>query len=424
MAIPSPSDPLPDLQSELQSWRRRTMDIVLWVIVSARSLQVGLYLREMHLAGNTIGPQELLTMAPFLAVLSLAIFRRLPLGLRGWSILAMGYLHITLTFFQTSRIDGPAPLALISQPIFAMILMGRTSAWTAAAISVAIYGTFSSLLHLGLMPPAALTLASRGPLQSWAVWSVIFVPVFTLQDRFIALFERLLAKERRMRVRLQEESTERTFLEGALITASERERQAVGHELHDGVCQQITGAMLHCKALEKASQGGVPTEPRHFKAISAMLDDSLGQVHDLARGLSPGTLTAEALLPTLQDLARRTRETFEVDCEVLAERLPTSLDPMVATHLYRIAQEALVNAIKHGQPRRIQISLDGKWEGLTLKVCNDGRSLSDSGRQGMGLRIMRHRSELLGGTLLLTSDGQSGVCITCTIPLSPSEVTA
>lgn len=420
----TPIDALPDPEIDLFAWRRRTMDIVLWVIVAARFVHLVLFLTTALRSSGALKTDHLIMVSPFLLLLALACAKSLPLLLRGWGLLGLGYLHVAIAFAQVGRIEGFIPLTLVNQPVLAMILMGRKSAWTAAGLSIALFGLGAALLHTGLMPPPEPMLATSGPLQAWAVWLVIFVPLFTLQDRFIALFQRLLARERQTRTHLEEGIQERSILEHALLETTERERQSVGHELHDGVCQQITGAMLHCKAMEKAACEGQVPSPKSIQAVNTMLGASLGQVHDLARGLSPGTLTAETLLPSLRELARRTRETFELDCEVEAGDLPERLEPSQATHLYRIAQEALVNAVKHGEPTRIQISLHQEGGGLMLQVCNDGRPITASDGQGMGLRIMRHRSDLLGGILAMTSDGDSGVCITCTIPLAPCEVTA
>jgi len=408
--------PLPDLDTDLNHWRRRTMDIVLWTIFTVRLVHMGLFLRQLHREGVPIGAFQLATIAPILLLFGLALFRRLPILVRGWGFIGLAYLNLGFLFLQTNRLDGQLPLGLLTAPVFAVVLLGRRSAWVAAAISTAFYGSFAALRHFNLVPPVQGSLASSGALQTWIVWVVLFAPMFVLLDLFTARFQRLLVSERRNHLRLQEEADERLLLEKALLETSERERQAVGHELHDGVCQQITGAMLHCKALEKAAFSGAVPPVRSVRAISAMLDASLGQVHDLARGLSPGTITAEALAPSLRDLARRTQETFEVECSVEADEGLAHLEPVVATHLYCIAQEAAVNAVKHGEPSCIAMRLRQVEDGLLLEVRNDGRLALPSLREGMGLRIMRHRSDLIAGDFSLQLvDGD--IRVRCVVPL-------
>ena len=408
--------PLPDLETDLNHWRRRTMDIVLWTIFTVRLVHMGFFLGQLHREGIPMGAYQLGTLAPILLLLLLALARRLPVQVRGWGFIGLAYLNLGFLFLQTNRLDGQLPLGLLTAPVFAVVLLGRRSAWVAAGISTAFYGSFAALRHFNLVPPVQVSLASSGALQTWVVWAVLFAPMFVLLDLFTARFQRLLVSERRNHLRLQEEAEERLFLEKALLETSERERQAVGHELHDGVCQQITGAMLHCKALERDAVAGAVPQARSVRAISAMLDASLGQVHDLARGLSPGTITAEALLPSLRDLARRTQETFEVDCLVEADEGVGHLDPVVATHLYRIAQEAMVNAVKHGEPTCIALRLRQEAEHLLLEVHNDGGFVAGSTREGMGLRIMRHRSDLIGGDFSL--DLAAGdIRVRCAVPL-------
>lgn len=412
----TPDDPLPHRDTDLLAWRKKALSILLWVIAGARTIQL-LYIIQngWWIAQPSAVHVKYLTLYGLL--IAVAAFQSIPHLLRGWFLLSLGYLVVTTTFWTTGAIAGQISLTLLAIPIYAAILLGRRSAWTAVALSLAAFLGMTMALNLGLpRRTPGPTLNPLSPTALFVSWVAILVPVTVLQDRFTALLQRLGHREKAMRLQLEAEARERTILEGALLEASERERQAVGHELHDGVCQQITGAMLHCKAVEKTIASGAAPSAGSIQAIASMLDASLGQVHDLARGLSSGSLTVEALAPSLHDLARRTRETFEVDCTVEVDAFPKGLEPLVATHLYRIAQEALVNAVKHGQPSCIQVRLRTEAGGMVLEVSNDGRMPAAASRDGMGLRIMRHRSELIGGTFTFQG-ADHDIRIRCSVPV-------
>jgi signal transduction histidine kinase len=275
--------------------------------------------------------------------------------------------------------------------------------------------------HLGPVHPILLHPQS---LDLLIPLMVVFVPALVLHDRYTALLTRLLHREQALRTHLQREAEQRTFLERALLESSERERQAVGHELHDGVCQQITAAMLHCKAMEQGVRGAAGAPPERPPALSklhtiiAILDQSLGQAHDLAQGLSPGELPADGLLPALRDLARRTRETCAITCEVDLDACPVAKDPVGVNHLYRIAQEAVANAVKHGPARWIRVRLGAGSGALVLEVDNDGRAPLAGSGNGMGLRIMRYRCGLIGASLELSPRPEGGARLRCTLPLA------
>lgn len=417
--VPPPAPPLIDLAEDLLHWRRRTLNIILWTILAVRLVHMVLYLGHNQQHGLPLGLLQLAALAPIPILFCLAILSRLPHLFRGWGFIGLGYWNLGMVVVQNHSLAGQLPLGLLTAPIFAVVLLGRSSAWFAAALSTVMYGTVAALSHYGQLPPMPKSLATSGPLQSWFVWIVLFAPLFVLLDLFTIRFRRLLTSEREYRMRLQKEALERRVLEGALLETTERERQAVGHELHDGICQMITGAMLQCKALEQTLVEDSTTEIGPLRRMTSMLDNALGQARDLAQGLSPGNLTAEALVPTLRELARRLRESFELDCEVEAEDVTRHLSAAQATHLYRIAQESAINAVKHGNPRRILLRLLRKDSNLVLEIQNDGHPwpLAFHERPGMGLRIMQYRSELIGGTLERIDGLNWGSSIRCTMPL-------
>jgi len=413
------SSATPDLNNDLLAWRRKSLGLLLWVVLSVRAAQFLVRWADGYLGGIPAG-LRLAHLGLLVLLLALAVLRDLPHGLRGWVLIGLGYLNLVTAFTATGRFDGPIPLAMLVLPIYAAIFLGGRAAWAAAGLGASLFGGMALASWLGMTRLHGSPAPNPGPFSTIFGWLVVFLPVMFVLDRFTALLQRVASREKAQRLQIQFEAGERRFLEGALLETAERERQALGHELHDGICQQITGALLQCRAAEQAATLGGAPESASLRKISSILGDSLGQVHDLARGLSPGVLTPEALLPSLLDLARRTRETFEVACDLEARDCPALLDPAAATHLYRIAQEALINAVKHGRPGRILIRLTREGGALVLEVSNDGQPLVDPGpeRRGMGLRIMRYRSELLGGIFELAAGPGPGARVRCAVPMA------
>ena len=121
----------------------------------------------------------------------------------------------------------------------------------------------------------------------------------------------------------------------------------------------------------------------------------------------------------LRDLAGHARQMFEISCEFKAEGKIPALDPTVVSQLYKIAQEAVTNAIKHGKAKRVGITLSNGSDKVVLKIQNNGRPFPDlEGRStGMGLRIMNYRASLIGGSLQVKGTGARGTRVTCSVPV-------
>jgi signal transduction histidine kinase len=249
------------------------------------------------------------------------------------------------------------------------------------------------------------------------------LPVTFLVGRFVALLQATLASERVAAALIAEAGREQRRLERVLLETSERERRAVGHLLHDGPCQEITAALMRCKVLERSLEAsGAPGEVAHVRAVAELLDTSAGAIHDLARGLNPPGLAPGALAGALEDLARRTRAAAGVACELRQDPTAQPDGPETSDHLFRIAQEAVMNATRHASPSRIEIALARRGDEILLSVRDDGAGVPRERRpEGLGLRIMRHRAELIGGALSVAPAAGGGTVVTCTVPLLAPE---
>jgi len=207
--------------------------------------------------------------------------------------------------------------------------------------------------------------------------------------------------------------------EKRVLAASEGERQRIGADLHDNLGQQLTAIELLCQSLREDLRGHPKLETR-MAQICHFLQESVAQTRQLARGLTPVTLTGEGLVDSLAELTRRL-STGRVRCEFVCEDTVELRDNNSANHLYRIAQEALTNALKHSGASIIVVSLAQRDNTVTLKVEDDGTGFPETPapKAGIGLEIMRHRATVIGATLETCSSPGHGVTLICTIPLAP-----
>ena len=212
---------------------------------------------------------------------------------------------------------------------------------------------------------------------------------------------------------LSEEIQERSRLEKELLDAGERERQRLGRDLHDDLGQLLTGIGFLSSAAEQKLLAQARPEARALLEIRGLVQEAIAKTRVLSLGLTPVSLGDGGLVHALQELARVTERVFAVPCGVACgERIEVD-DAQVATNLYRIAQEAISNAARHGGARRIVISLRTDADALVLAVRDDGSGFAGKEEaQGLGLSIMRYRAELIGGTLEVKSDSR-GTTVTC-----------
>ncbi|MEQ1858727.1 MAG: GAF domain-containing protein [Chthoniobacteraceae bacterium] len=207
---------------------------------------------------------------------------------------------------------------------------------------------------------------------------------------------------------------DRRDLEEELLKTSDNERTRIGQDLHDDLCQQLTGIEMHTEAL-KTQLDGLPAAQKAVERIGAYLRTATLQARSLARGLSPVQLGGEGLAPALRELVANMTALFRVACEFHSTVTVLVADPLKATHLYRIAQEAVSNAVRHGRATRVVVSLAGTARGAALTIADDGMGCSTSiwESTGMGLRIMQYRSEMIGATLRIQPRAGGGTSVSC-----------
>lgn len=211
--------------------------------------------------------------------------------------------------------------------------------------------------------------------------------------------------------------TERRRLEQEILEISEQERRRIGQDLHDGLGQMLTGIGLISKALERRLRAQHLPEADSAAEIAELIKEADQQARGLARGLVPVELDANGLPTALKRLAANAERLFSVECTF--EQIGTAYlhNNTAATHLYRIAQEAVSNAVKHGRASHIAITLFVGEDRVRLRIQDDGVGFPEvmGENQGMGVRIMHYRARIIGATLDIRSDPAGGTVITCTL---------
>lgn len=221
---------------------------------------------------------------------------------------------------------------------------------------------------------------------------------------------------------LMEEIAERKKVEKDVLEISEKEQRRLGVLIHDELCQNLTGIMILAKVLaQKMERRGLSeslAESLELKKVVGLLDQSITQAREMARGFYPVELKTDSLMIALKDLAGRTASVYGISCRFSCPQPILIDDNNVATHLYRIVQEAVHNAVKHGRAKHVQISLidhsrDGA--GLLLIVQDDGIGMpaDPEGQVGIGLHIMKYRARMIDATLQIREGDARGTVLTC-----------
>ncbi len=211
--------------------------------------------------------------------------------------------------------------------------------------------------------------------------------------------------------------SERKRLERQLLEVGEREQQRIGHDLHDGLGQELHGLCYLARLLERELREELPGRAPEARRLAKVLGEAFQLTRAVAHGLQPVNAVPEGLMLTLRELARRTRDLYGVDCRFQCRQPVLIQHHSVATHLYRIAQEAVNNAMKHGHPTRVRIQLAAMPKGIILGVRDNGVGLrrKKGSATGMGLHIMQYRAEAIRGSLVVQRHPGGGTEVICTV---------
>ena len=212
--------------------------------------------------------------------------------------------------------------------------------------------------------------------------------------------------------------TERKHLEKEMMEIPMREREQIGREMHDSLGQILTGIAVKSKSLELKLKRKLLEESADATEICGLANELIAQTRRLAKALHPVDLKVGGFASALRTLASNAESILKVSCEVKCKNDPPIQDPVTALHLYRIAQEAITNAAKHGKAKKVRIELASDETKSILKVKNDGRSFPRvmTKKEGLGLKIMNYRAKSIGASLDFRKGRNGGTIVTCLFP--------
>ena len=207
--------------------------------------------------------------------------------------------------------------------------------------------------------------------------------------------------------------TERKRMEREIVEVSSREQQRIGEDLHDGLGQHLTGITFMTKVLERKLAAKSLDEAKDAAEIGQLVMKALAQTRNLARGLFPAELERNGLNAALRELTESVTRTCGVRCALLSDEKVSVPDNVLATHLFRIAQEAINNSLKHSKAKNIEVTLELHGDQHELTVTDDGAGFApDEKLEGLGLRIMHYRARRIGGELQVAPGDRGGTRVT------------
>jgi PAS domain S-box-containing protein len=228
----------------------------------------------------------------------------------------------------------------------------------------------------------------------------------------------VLPSGRRIFTGIIRDLTERKALEDKILHISEEEQARIGQDIHDDLCQQLAAIGCLAKVAQKnLTKAGSP-EAESLAEIVHLVSKANTRARETSRGLMPVVIDSGGLMAALEELAASTARAFEVACDFRYDNPVQVADNQLSVQLFRIAQEAVSNAVKHGQARRVDIHLARLNGNIVLTIRDNGVGIPDSPAKGtgMGLLTMSHRSQMMGGTLKIEPRPGGGTQVTCSVP--------
>jgi len=269
--------------------------------------------------------------------------------------------------------------------------------------------------------------AGRAPFEGW--WNVIMVfAAFVVFASVLSILSTLVRElDRRVDQRtaeLKREMAERQRLDREIVQVADRERRRLGHDLHDRLGQHLIGTALAAQAIKEKLEKRSAPEAVDVGNLARHLDEGVDLTRKLARGFYSPELDAEGLPEALRHLADSVTERSQVNCVFQGENSIRIHDSTITNQLYRIAQEAVTNSVKHAAPNNIEIRLTIDDHEVCLAIIDDGVGLpAKQESKGIGLRLMRHGAELIDAKFDIRRNGKKGTIATCRVAHLTSQPT-
>jgi len=213
--------------------------------------------------------------------------------------------------------------------------------------------------------------------------------------------------------------TERKLLEREILDIGETERQRIGRDLHDSLGGMLTGAALLSKALAHRLAAKATADASVAEEVVRCINDCISQARAISRGLFPVELSSGGLVAALREFAAETTKRSGIACRLQADKGLSIRDPSVVSNLFRIVQEAVNNAVRHGEARHITLHLVRAGDHIRLEVRDDGKGLPARrlvGR-GLGFRTMKYRAGIIGAQFAVEAANGRGTVVSCLLPL-------
>lgn len=274
------------------------------------------------------------------------------------------------------------------------------------------------LQTLHQIPPNALR-RENGQVPEQRSFNILTRTQDNGQDRIVeAHSSTLQVQGKRLLFFIIHDITERMRLQNQVLEIGEQERKRLGQDLHDSLGGKLAGAALMSKALaQKLASSHLP-EAKLAQEVVACINDSIRQTRAIARGLWPAELTGSGLSEALAEVAAETERRSGIRCTFQGDRDLKFKKPLVALNLFRLALEAVNNAVRHAEPQHVAIELKSSQKHIKLEVRDDGKGLPPKlpSKTGMGLRTMRYRAESIGARLQIHPAPPRGTIVSCLLP--------
>jgi PAS domain S-box-containing protein len=265
-------------------------------------------------------------------------------------------------------------------------------------------------------------MAEGAVLMSYSGERIGFIRAVTDITRHRQLENELLCAREELEERVMERTAdleaqirERQKLEKQILETKDNEQRRFSQDLHDGLGQSLTGILFRLLALERDLEAQKSPHAGSASKIAGLVNQAINQAHDLARGVQPVPLRADGLMVALQELVEKVSGCYMVNCVFQCEEPVRVSDHSAATHIFRIAQEALTNALKHSGAHKVVVRLEHRAHGCALVVEDDGHGPSAHAAEstGRGLNIMRHRARLIDARLDFRPIAAGGTILEC-----------
>jgi signal transduction histidine kinase len=348
------------------------------------------------------------------------VFERVIAKLRNFRHLTVGRTSLVIACAILVCVVGFADyLTAYDQPVLLFYLLPiSVAAW---------FGGFGFGLATSLACVAVWTIsdvAGGTPFEGW--WDVgmafaAFVMFAVVLSKLATLVRELDRRVGERTAELKREMAERQRLDREIVRVADRERRRLGHDLHDKLGQHLIGTALAAEAIREKLEEKCAPEAAEVADLARHLDEGIDLTRKLARGFYSPELDAEGLPNALRHLADMITERSQVQCRFHGEHSIRIEDSNVANQLYRIAQEAVTNSVKHAAAQHIDIRLVANGRDIYLAIIDDGVGFPDKlESSGVGLRLMRHGAELIGAEFDVRRNGNRGTIATCRVTYSES----